>query len=131
MRIEKLPDSELSVMLILWSRQEPIKTSAILEMLSEDKNWTMSTLQTILSRLQKRGFVEVKTEKRLHFYSPKISEDAYREQETKSFLQKFYGNSCSRLFAALMDSNKLKKEDIEEITAIIENAKGEESACRL
>ena len=92
MKIEKLPDSELSVMLILWSQPKSIKTSAILEMLNEDKDWTMSTLQTLLSRLQKRGFVDVKTEKRLHFYSPIISEDAYREQETKSFLQKFYGN---------------------------------------
>lgn len=123
MKIEKLPDSELSVMLVLWSQSEPLKTSVILEMLNEDKNWTMSTLQTILSRLHKRGFVEIKTEKRLHFYSPKISEDAYREQETKSFLQKFYGNSCSRLFAALMDNHRLNNEDIKEIEAIIENAK--------
>ena len=123
MKIEKLPDSELSVMLVLWSQPEPMKTSAILEMLNEDKDWTMSTLQTILSRLLKRGFVDVKTQKRLHFYSPRISEDAYREQETKSFLQKFYGNSCSRLFAALADSHRLNNEDIREIEAIIENAK--------
>ena len=122
-KIEKLPDSELSVMLVLWSQPEPVKTSAILEMLNEDKDWTMSTLQTILSRLYNRGFVDVKTEKRLHFYSPKISEDAYREQETKSFLQKFYGNSCSRLFAALADSHRLNNDDIKEIEAIIENAR--------
>lgn len=123
MKIEKLPDSELSVMLVLWSVNEPMKTSAILELLSEDKSWTMSTLQTILSRLQKRGFVEVTTEKRLNYYSPKISEDDYRELETKSFLKKFYGNSCSRLFAALADTHRLKQEDIDEISAIIENAK--------
>ena len=123
MKIEKLPDSELSVMLVLWSINEPMKTSAILELLSGDKSWTMSTLQTILSRLQKRGFVEVTTEKRLNYYSPKISEDDYRELETKSFLKKFYGNSCSRLFAALADTHRLKQEDIDEISAIIENAK--------
>ena len=123
MKIEKLPDSELSVMLVLWSINEPMKTSAILELLSGDKSWTMSTLQTILSRLQKRGFVEVTTEKRLNYYSPKIGEDDYRELETKSFLKKFYGNSCSRLFAALADTHRLKQEDIDEISAIIENAK--------
>ncbi len=123
MKIEKLPDSELCVMLVLWSANEPMKTSAILELLSGDKSWTMSTLQTILSRLQKRGFVEVTTEKRLNYYYPKISEDDYRELETKSFLKKFYGNSCSRLFAALADTHRLNQEDIDEISAIIENAK--------
>ena len=96
MKIEKLPDSELSVMLVLWSVNEPMKTSAILELLSGDKSWTMSTLQTILSRLQKRGFVEVTTEKRLNYYSPKISAGAIMTDENTVISRTFENTSERR-----------------------------------
>lgn len=117
--IERLPDSELNVMKVIWNSTEAIGTGKIIEVLIEEKNWSRSTIQVLLSRLEERGFIECQKTGRLKYYLPLIREEDYCSKETKTFIEHFYNNSYKKLIASLVQDNTLSEEDIDDIINII------------
>lgn len=117
----RLPESELNVMKVIWNSKEPIGTGRITEILSTEKNWSRSTVQVLLARLEERGFIMCQKTGRLKYYIPLIEEKVYCSRETKSFLDHFYNSSYKKLIASLVQNNTLDKDDIEEIIEIIKN----------
>lgn len=116
---EKLPDSELCVMQVIWNSKEPIGTGKIIEILSKEKNWSRSTIQVFLARLEDRGFIDFQKKGRLKYYVPLVEEQVYRAKETETFLEQFYKNSYKNLIASLVQNNTINEEDIEDIIHII------------
>ena len=120
--IDRLPDAELDVMLVLWNAEGPMKTARILEILNRKKDWSISTLQSLLARLEERGFVDVQKQMRFKYYLPVISEEDYRQKETKTFLERLHGNSFKSLVATLIDSNAADSAELEEIEELLRKA---------
>jgi BlaI family penicillinase repressor len=120
LKLKKLPDSELEIMLIIWKAGRPISTGEVLNALPQDDTRKLQTVQNILSRLCAKGFIECNKIGKLNYYKPIISEDAYRQQETKSLLGRFYGNSLKGLFATLVNEKSISPEEIEEIRKMID-----------
>ena len=123
---ERLPDSELLIMQIIWKSGESIGTGRIVELVCEQKNWSRSTVQVLLSRLEERGFIEIKKKGRLKFYEPLVTEEAYLSKETRTFLEQFYSNSYKKLIASLVENQTITENDIDDIIQIIRDAKGDE-----
>lgn len=117
--IERLPDSELNVMKVVWNSKEPIGTGKIIKVLIADKNWSRSTVQVLLSRLEERGFIECQKKGRLKYYVPLIEEEVYCSKETKTFLEHFYNNSYKNLIASLVQDKTINEEDLDDIIKII------------
>ncbi len=118
----RLPDAELDVMLVLWGQQVPMKTAEIFQALEQKKGWSMSTVQALLTRLTERGFVTVQKKERLKYYTPIISEEAYRSQETSTFLERLHGNSWKSLLMTLVRNHEMSESDLAEIAEIIRKA---------
>lgn len=53
--IRRLPDSELEIMLILWEAGKPVSRSYIDDQLKGKKEWAITTVLKLLSRLTERG----------------------------------------------------------------------------
>ena len=47
----RLPDAELDVMQALWQAGRPTRPSQLLEALRDKRDWSLSTLQVLLTRL--------------------------------------------------------------------------------
>ena len=122
----KLPDSELFIMQTIWSTMTPVGTGKIVELISRSKDWSRSTIQVLLTRLEERGFIKMEKNGRLKYYSPIIKEEEYLSRETKSFLKHFYNNSYKKLIASLVQDTRLSEEDYDELLTIIQNAKESE-----
>ena len=56
-KMRKLPDAELEVMKAIWENTPPMSTNDVMKVISTEKDWNISTLLTLLSRLIKRGFL--------------------------------------------------------------------------
>lgn len=122
----RLPDAELDVMQALWRHTAPMRPAQVLEALRGKRNWTLSTVQVLLTRLAEKGFVTLSCEKRFHYYTPAVSEEAYRIGETKSFLERMHGGSVSSLMATLVESRGLSEAELDEIARILHRGvKGE------
>lgn len=118
--IKRLPDLELEVMLAIWKNGQALHTGEIHQLLSYGKKRPIQAIQTVLSRLGEKGFVRCEKIGRLNYYHALIAEDAYRTQETATFLEKLYGNSPAKLVAALVQNTGLNDDDIAEIRRILD-----------
>ena len=95
-RIQKLPDSELDVMIALWNGHQEMTRSEIEDFMNQKKKLAPTTILTLLSRLEKKNFVSVKKEGKANLYSALVTQEEYQQQEGKHVLEKLYDNSlCS------------------------------------
>ncbi|MGN0695268.1 MAG: BlaI/MecI/CopY family transcriptional regulator [Oscillospiraceae bacterium] len=119
--MKRLPDAEFSVMQGVWSCDVPVSTADLKAYLDEKKEWNMSALQTVLSRLEEKGFVKSEKNGRNRFYTPIISEEEYLVEEGRSFAERIGEKSLPKLVAAMFGSRKITDEEAEELMAFIEN----------
>ena len=121
--LKRLSESELDVMLVVWRAQEALDTGEVARRLQ--KGWKIQAVQVVLGRLVKKGYLSCEQIGRLNYYTPLVAEADYRAAETETFVEKLYRNSAKSLIAALVQSQPLSKEDLEEIRALLD--RGEES----
>ncbi|KHS58562.1 beta-lactamase [Terrisporobacter othiniensis] len=114
-------ETELEVMKILWQKQEA--TSAeIIEELKDKSDWKPKTIQTLITRLVSKEVVQVdKSNKKSYIYSPTVSEDEYKDDASKSFLEKLYSGSINKMVLSFVKSNKLSKSEIEELKDMLKD----------
>lgn len=112
--IRKLPDAELSVMMALWSADQPVPRSWLEERLTE-KHWNTKTVNTYLIRLTEKGAVHSQRQGKTNFYTPAYSREAYLEFENRFFLEKLYDSSLKNFMAAMVSSKEVKKADLAEL----------------
>ena len=121
--LKRLSESELDVMLVVWRAQEALDTGEVARRLQ--KGWKIQAVQVVLGRLVEKGYLSCEKIGRLNYYTPLVAEADYRAAETETFVEKLYRNSPKYLIAALVQSQPLSKEDLEEIRALLD--RGEES----
>ena len=125
MKLKRLPDSELDIMLIIWDAGKPVNRSYIESKINEKKNLASTTILSLLSRLTEKGFVHCEKEGKNNIYSPLVKEDDYIQNEGKSILEKLYGNSLKNFVAALYDGKKVNDNELEELRKFLDKTKEE------
>lgn len=119
----RLPDAELEIMLIIWKTEELVTSAYILKRLQ--RNWSLSTLMTVLSRLTKKRFLICEKQGRNNFYRALIDEEEYKQSESKSLLEKLYGSSFKNLVTSLYEGNTINDDDLNELRRFIDGIEKE------
>ncbi len=110
----KISDSELEVMRVLWRAGDALPVTDIRETLQKSRGWEATTVKTLVSRLVTKGVL--KQEKRgVFYYSPLISEAEYNDWATHDLISRVYHGSARDLVAALVRSDGLTQDDIDEL----------------
>jgi len=110
----KISDSELEVMRVLWRAGDALPVTDIRETLQKSRGWEATTVKTLISRLVTKGVL--KQEKRgVFYYSPLISEAEYNDWATHDLISRVYHGSARDLVAALVRSDGLTQNDIDEL----------------
>lgn len=112
----RLPDSELDIMLILWNYKPPMSRLEIEQVVNQKRPLASTTILTLLSRLEKKQFVSVKKEGKVNYYTPLVSQEEYRQNESKNVLEKLYGNSLKKFVASLYQGKQMDEGDIRELS---------------
>lgn len=111
---EKITDSELEVMEVLWDAGKPLPITIIRESLQEKMGWESTTVKTLVSRLCTKG-VLLQEKRKVFFYHPLISRSEYNDWATGNLIRRLYRGSAKSLVAALVHSDSLTQEDMEEL----------------
>ena len=119
-KIQKLPDSELDVMIALWNGHGGMTRSEIEDFMKRKKKLAPTTILTLLSRLEKKKFVSVKKEGKANLYRALVTQEQYQQQEGKHVLEKLYGNSLKNFVATLYQGKQIDQSDIEELEAFLQ-----------
>ena len=125
----KLPASELEIMQAIWVLDEEgekfISASLIMKRFPALNRLKLTTVLTLITRLQNKGFINTEKLGRSNCYTPKISSADYRKFAYGDFVEKVYRNDRMDLFSALIADEALTKEDLEEIKALIAKTESE------
>lgn len=120
--MKKLPDSELDVMIQIWKSDTPICRLDIEDQL-EEKQWASTTILTLLSRLEKKGFIKSQKEGKIKYYTPLIKEADYAAVESNSILKKFFGNSLKQFVVCMSSQDNFTDKELEELKEFLEEQK--------
>ena len=114
---EKISDSELDVMKVLWEAEDALPVTVIREKLQERKGWEATTVKTLVSRLLGKGVI-AQEKRKVFFYSPLVTEAEYNEWATSNLIHRLYKGSAKNLIAALVQSDGLTEEDLAELREV-------------
>ena len=113
--IQSMSDSEKQIMEFIWARKKPVTTSEIMRNLPYGVEWKQNTVVTFLSRLMKKGILKATRISKANYYEPCITEQEYRNFETKQFIKDVHNGSAFGFLTALCDNGDLTKEEIESL----------------
>ena len=80
-----------------------------------------STVLTLLSRLEKRGFVRREKKGKINYYYSLADKQEYLKEEGKSVLDRMFGNSLTNFVAALYDGEDMDEEEIKSLQSFIDS----------
>ena len=118
-----LTDAEWKLMHRLWD-SAPQTITQLTAALREETRWEKHTVITMLSRLEAKGAVRHEASGRAKQFYPAVAQSDAARTETESFLGKVYGGSLGLMMSAMVEGRALTQEDIDELTAILEQAGG-------
>ena len=111
---DKISDSELEVMKLLWQAEDALPVTEIREALQKSRGWEATTVKTLVSRLVSKGVI--RQEKRnVYYYSPLITKQEYNGWATNNLIERLYHGSARDLVAALVHADGLTRADLEEL----------------
>ena len=121
--IRRLPDSELEVMQALWACEIPAGRADIAAKLQEHTDRSeplaQTTLLTLLSRLEQKGFIRIEKQGRASVYTPMVAREEYNRGQSRSFVDKLFGGNMKAFANALSDGG-LTEEELTELKRLLE-----------
>ena len=111
---EKISDSELEVMRLLWEAGTPLPISDIRIALRQRKGWEATTVKTLVNRLLSKEVI-AQEKRNVFYYRPLVSQEEYKHWATNQLIDRLYRGSAMNLVAALVDSDSLSPDDIQEL----------------
>ena len=80
---QRLPESELDIMLVLWNNTPPMTRTEIEKVINMKKKLASTTILSLLTRLENKNFVEVTKQGKMNLI--------IRHMKARVFLRNFMG----------------------------------------
>ena len=123
---QRLPDSELDIMLVLWNGTPPMTRPEIEKVINKKKNLAPTTILSLLTRLEAKKFVEVTKQGKMNLYTPLVSQNDYQANESQSVLEKLYGNSVKKFVTSLYQGKKMSSEEVQDLSNFLKELEDRE-----
>jgi BlaI family penicillinase repressor len=107
---------------ILWSRH-PLTAAEVIEALAESTSWSGNTVRTLLTRLARKGALQIEKDGARLAYRPKVDRDHFVAAESTSFLDRVFGGMTKPLLLHFAQQSELTPEDIQELKRILGKGK--------
>ena len=114
----RISDAELQLLQLLWE-ESPLGASEIAERVPPGRNWSITTVKTLLSRLVAKGAIEAERDGRRFRYRPVVAHETIATRQAGGLIDRLFGGRVSPLVAQLAEQREIDPEDLEELEALI------------
>lgn len=122
--MKKIPDAELELMMVIWDLEQPVSRMDIETKMENHRGVVPSTILSLLSRLEKRGFLRKEKQGNVNYYYALVEKAEYLQEEGQRVLDKMFGSSLKNFVTALYDGKGLNEKEIAELRAFIDEQAG-------
>ena len=113
--------TEFYILKYLWSRETPATFSEIMTHFNEEekKEWKKQTVNTFLTRLAQKGFLNIDKSGKRAIYIPSVSRKKYYEDYAQQIIEDSYEGSLKNFICAFTENHKLTSNEKEELLTYI------------
>ena len=112
-----LPDTELEVMMAVWSCELPVTSRKLMNSIGDGKGWKTATVISFLTRLEDRGFLMSYKDGKERSYVPIADRELYLAALTERFVRQVHSGSYTSMLDSLFFEKNMSDEDIDELAA--------------
>jgi predicted transcriptional regulator len=115
-----LSPSETEILRIVWELECPT-VQAVCDALPEHRDIAYATVQTLLRRLEKKGYVAHRNEGKAHVFHAKVQQKDVIGSAVKSFVDRLFGGDAVPLVQFLAENRDITRADIDHLNKILED----------
>ena len=116
--LPQISEAEFEIMKVVW-KYAPINTNEITQRLTRTTTWSPKTIQTLIKRLVTKGALTYEKQSRVFVYTPLVKEQDYINQESHSFLKRFYGGNITAMLSAYIENGQLSEDELEKLRSLL------------
>jgi len=114
----QLGDLQLAIMRVLWMRGQATVAEVHADLL-DDRGLALTTIATMLTKMEKKGVVTHDREGRLFIYRPTVAEDAVQTSMVENLTEQLFGGDITALVSRLLSSREVEPGELAELKKLI------------
>jgi BlaI family penicillinase repressor len=115
---KQFTELQLAILRVLWKQREASVTEVQTALLPE-RDLALTTIATILTRLEKERVVAHRSEGRIYIYRSLVSERDARSGMVEDMVGKLFGGDSTALVAHLLHESDISADEIARVKAMI------------
>jgi BlaI family transcriptional regulator, penicillinase repressor len=120
MKLDQITDGELSILQILWERQEAGTREIAEEVYGQVTDPKVATIQKLIERLEAKGCVVRDRSERAHRYRARVTREKFLRSRLQALADRLYDGAIAPLMTTLVRSKGLSMNECEELRKLID-----------
>jgi len=120
-----LGELQYAIMRVLWDEREA-SVAQVFERLPARHRRALTTIATMLTKMEKKGAVTHRSEGRQFVYAPAISEAEVQRTMVSELTERVFGGDAAALVAHLIEEQEIDRRELERLTERIDERKKRE-----
>ncbi len=120
-----ISETELAALKVLWDRGAGTVREVQAVLQQQGRKWAYTTVQTLLNRLQAKGYADCEKGGAAHIYRPAVSRDQLLQNRLHALADEFCEGTASPLLLALVEGGRFTPEEIENFRKLLDQLEAE------
>jgi len=117
-RSHQLADLQYAIMRVLW-RDGEASVARVHEVLGSDKERALTTIATMLAKMERKGVVTHRSVGRQFLYRAKVSEEDVRRSMVGELTRRLFRGDAAALVSHLLEEEEIDPNELERLKALI------------
>jgi len=117
-KLAAVSPAETEILRIVWQLREAT-VQQVIEKLPAKRKITYATVQTLLRRLEKKGYLKHRTAGKAHVFFAAVKNEEVIKRSVGDFLDRLFGGDPVPLMQYLAEHGKIDADDIENLKKLV------------
>jgi len=117
--LRAMSPAETEILRLVWQLEEAT-VQQICDLLPAKRNIVYKTVQTLLRRLENKGYLKHKIRGKAHVFLPAVKREDVVKRTVLDFLDRLFGGDPRPLMQFLAEDGKIDAEDIRRLRRLLE-----------
>ena len=118
----ELTEGEWAIIQAVWDN-EPCAAPMVQEVLESRKNWTYSTVKTMMDRMVAKRLLKTERTRNLILYRSVVTKQTAQNSEIMRAVKRAFNGALTPMMQFLLDNNSLSKDQLSELEMMIKSKK--------
>jgi predicted transcriptional regulator len=114
-----LSPSETEILRLVW-QLDKATVQQVCDKLPARRRIAYATVQTLLRRLEKKGYIKHHNRGKAHVFFPAVKQEAVIKRSVRDFLERLFGGDPVPLMQYLAQHGKINAEDVDKLKQLVD-----------